>query len=107
MKVTKYQKVSPKVHRPYRLILLTDIHNKPFDRLVQQVAGEKPDAILVAGDIVDRHRKTWKRALPFLRACADVITETDYKMQKIFQALQMVGDRVDESPEMLVRDEGD
>ncbi|MBP5460205.1 MAG: metallophosphoesterase [Clostridia bacterium] len=72
MKVTKYQKVSPKVHRPYRLILLTDIHNKPFDRLVQQVAGEKPDAILVAGDIVDRHRKTWKRALPFLRACADV-----------------------------------
>ena len=42
-----------------------------------------------------------------LRSCADVITETDYKMQKIFQALQMVGDRVDESPEMLVRDEGD
>ena len=42
-----------------------------------------------------------------LRSCADVITETDYKMQKIFQALQMVGDRVDESPETLVRDEVD
>ena len=42
-----------------------------------------------------------------LRACADVITETDYKMQKIFQALQMVGDRVDETPEMLVREENE
>lgn len=42
-----------------------------------------------------------------LRACADVITETDYKMQAIFKALQMVGDRVDESPETLVRREGE
>lgn len=71
MKVTTYRKVSPKVHRPYRLILLTDIHNKPFEGIVAQAAGEKPDAILIAGDIVDRHRKTWKRALPFLTACAE------------------------------------
>ena len=42
-----------------------------------------------------------------LRACADVITETDYKMQKIFQALQTVSDREDESPEALVREEGE
>lgn len=40
-----------------------------------------------------------------LRSCADVITETDYKMQEIFKALQMVHDKVDESPETLV--EGD
>lgn len=42
-----------------------------------------------------------------LRSCADVITETDYKMQEIFKALQMVGDRVDESPEALVREAGE
>ncbi|MBP5273036.1 MAG: metallophosphoesterase [Clostridia bacterium] len=71
MKVTTYRRVSPKVSRPYRLVFLTDIHNKPFEALVAQVAGEKPDAILISGDIVDRHRKTWKRALPFLRACAE------------------------------------
>ena len=41
-----------------------------------------------------------------LRACADVITETDYKMQEIFKALQMVGDKVDESPESIVEAEG-
>ncbi len=40
-----------------------------------------------------------------LRECADVITETDYKMQEIFKALQMVGDKVDESPESII--EGD
>lgn len=38
-----------------------------------------------------------------LRECADVITETDYKMQEIFKALQMVGDKEDESPESIVR----
>ncbi|MBR6891254.1 MAG: GTP pyrophosphokinase family protein [Clostridia bacterium] len=37
-----------------------------------------------------------------LRACADVITETDYKMQEIFRALQMVGDKVDETPESIL-----
>lgn len=46
-----------------------------------------------------------QRIVDELRSCADVITETDYKMQEIFKALQMVGDRVDESPEALVRGE--
>jgi Uncharacterized protein conserved in bacteria len=41
-----------------------------------------------------------------LRNCADVITETDYKMQEIFQALQMVGDKVDETPESIIEAEG-
>ena len=37
-----------------------------------------------------------------LRACADVITETDYKMQEIFKALQQVGDKAEETPESIV-----
>ena len=70
MKLTKYERVSPKVTRPYKLVMLSDVHNKPFDKLIAQVAAERPDAILVVGDVVDRHRKTYKRALPFLEACA-------------------------------------
>ena len=31
-----------------------------------------------------------------LRECADVITDTDYRMQRIFKALQMVHDREEE-----------
>ena len=33
-----------------------------------------------------------------LRECADVITDTDYKMQEIFKALQMVHDKEDDGP---------
>ena len=40
-----------------------------------------------------------------LRGCADVITETDYKMQKIFKALQLVHDRDDPAPERIVEEE--
>ena len=40
-----------------------------------------------------------------LRECADVITETDYKMQEIFKALQMVNDKADETPESIVEAE--
>ncbi len=70
MKLTTYDRVSKAVTRPYKIIMLSDVHNKPFEAIIAQVAGEKPDAILVVGDIVDRHRKTYKRALPFLEACA-------------------------------------
>ena len=37
-----------------------------------------------------------------LRACADVITETDYKMQQIFQTLQKVHDLEEVPPENYV-----
>ena len=71
MKLTTYERVSTSVSSTYKLVMLSDVHNVPFDDIIAQVAGEKPDAILVVGDIVDRHRKTYKRALPFLKACAD------------------------------------
>ena len=47
-----------------------------------------------------------QRIVDELRSCADVITETDYKMQEIFKALQMVGDKAEETPESIVEAEG-
>jgi len=40
-----------------------------------------------------------------LRSCADVITETDYKMQEIFRALQKVHDKADIPTERIVEAE--
>ena len=40
-----------------------------------------------------------------LRNCADVITETDYKMQEIFRALQKVHNKADVTPESIVESE--
>lgn len=70
MKVTRYERRTPEVKNTYRLVMLSDIHNHPFEKIIAQVKDLEPDAILVVGDIVDRHRKTYKRALPFLSACA-------------------------------------
>ena len=42
-----------------------------------------------------------------LRACADVITETDYKMQEIFKTLQTVSDKEEETPESIVCGKGE
>lgn len=43
-----------------------------------------------------------------LRECADVITDTDYKMQKIFKELQKVHDKVeDETPALIADQESD
>ena len=35
-----------------------------------------------------------------LRECADVITDTDYKMQEIFKALQMVHDKEEDDSQL-------
>lgn len=40
-----------------------------------------------------------------LRECADVITDTDYKMQKIFKELQKVHDKVEDEPAVLIADQ--
>lgn len=72
MKVTTYEKNSAKVRMPYNIVMLSDMHNKPFQKVVAEVSKLNPDVILVVGDIVDRHRKTYKRAVPFLRALAEV-----------------------------------
>ena len=46
-----------------------------------------------------------QRIVDELRNCADVITETDYKMQEIFRALQMVHDKTDVTAEAIVEEE--
>ena len=45
-----------------------------------------------------------QRIVDELRECADVITETDYRMQQIFQALQQVHNRDDIAPEQMIRE---
>lgn len=70
MKVTTYDKYTDKVTQEYKLVMLSDTHNMKFESMMAQVTELNPDAILVVGDIVDRHRKTYVNALPFLAACA-------------------------------------
>lgn len=41
-----------------RLALVTDLHNCPWEELIELVRSEHPDLILCAGDILERHDET-------------------------------------------------
>lgn len=55
-RVTPYQIRSSKVKQPFRFVVLSDLHNKRFGkencRLVEQIRELRPDAVLVAGDLL-------------------------------------------------------
>lgn len=54
--VVKYQVTSEKVKKPYRFVLLSDLHNKQFgkenEKLFLKICEIHPDGILMAGDMV-------------------------------------------------------
>ncbi len=51
--------------------MLSDLHNVPYEHIVDAVFYEDPDIIAVVGDIVDRHKKTSSRALGFLKSLSE------------------------------------
>ncbi|WP_028709062.1 hypothetical protein [Propionicicella superfundia] len=52
-----YAVATPKVASPVRLMLLTDLHSEQFgpgqQRVLAAVAPQRPDAVLLGGDIYD------------------------------------------------------
>lgn len=71
MVLTEYTVTSDKLKGAHTLVMLSDFHN------VRSVMSEalgvakfvNPEAILVVGDLVDRHRKKYNLAVPFLKDC--------------------------------------
>lgn len=53
--VSRYSIESPKITNSFRLVLLSDLHNREFgernSRLVEAIRAEKPDLIALAGDL--------------------------------------------------------
>ena len=53
---TTYKTVSDKIKKPITLVMLSDLHNKVFGHknqdLLEKIKEEKPDMILIAGDLV-------------------------------------------------------
>ncbi|MDO4832196.1 MAG: metallophosphoesterase [Clostridia bacterium] len=72
MVLTKYEVFSDKVSRDYTFVMLSDLHNRDFTEAVRITRDQSPDMIFVVGDLVDRHKKTYDKALPFLRECVSV-----------------------------------
>lgn len=51
-----YRVTSSKLKKPYRLVMLSDLHNKQFDKnnekLLAAIRKQKPDGIMIAGDMI-------------------------------------------------------
>ena len=55
--ITYYNHSSQKIEEPFKIALLCDLHNGEFGsgnwQLIQAIAEEEPDLILIAGDMVN------------------------------------------------------
>lgn len=63
IKVRHYTLSDQKVQRDIRFVLLADLHNHMFSeknrKLIEAIDREKPDAVLIAGDLITRERKDY------------------------------------------------
>ncbi len=66
------QKISS--HQPLRICLISDLHNnhKRFEKLLAHIREFRPEVILLAGDLVDKHKKNNLQAQKFLQAISSL-----------------------------------
>lgn len=57
-----------KINRELRICLISDLHNnrKKYSNIVEQLKENHTDLILIAGDLVDKHKESNENALRFL-----------------------------------------
>ncbi len=54
MKVTRYRLKTPKSGISFRAAVVADLHDRPYDRILPILERERPDLILIPGDITER-----------------------------------------------------
>ena len=71
--VSNYEYVSEKIGKDldgYRIVHVSDLHNKEFGknskRLVSMIEKQKPDIIVISGDLIDSRRTDIESALGFV-----------------------------------------
>ena len=67
--LTEYTFRTDRVDRPLRLAVAPDIHSSPFEDVLEEFS--RCDAVLIPGDLVDRHRRNHSNALRFLETAPD------------------------------------
>ncbi|MBQ2255758.1 MAG: metallophosphoesterase [Clostridia bacterium] len=53
MRITTYKLNTPKLPRSLRIALVADLHNRPFDGMLDAVTRISPDLICIAGDLIE------------------------------------------------------
>lgn len=63
-KITSYTVTSPLISKPVSFAVAADLHNAPYDDVL--AVFRQVDAVLVPGDLLNRHRLGWEQARRFL-----------------------------------------
>lgn len=61
---------SPRIHQPLTLAVCADLHDGPFEDALPHMQG--CDAILILGDLIDRHSGGYERGVRFLEAAPEI-----------------------------------
>ena len=69
--VTGYDFTAEGLEKPLRLAVAPDIHSGPFDDVLEEFT--RCDAVLIPGDLVDRHRDNNENAWRFLETVPDLV----------------------------------
>lgn len=68
---TEYTFRSDRIKRPLRLAVASDLHSDPFDDVLEEFS--RCDAVLIPGDLVDRHRRNNENAYRFLDIVPEIV----------------------------------
>ena len=70
-KRTIHKILSPNIPEPLRLAVAADLHSAPFDDVLDDFRN--CDAVLIPGDLVDRHRRNNDNAVRFLQEVPQMV----------------------------------
>ncbi len=81
MQTTRYTISASKLNRDLRIAVASDLHGCPHEEVVKALSAEKPDLILIPGDLMDDHdlRDAKHSGYEFLRQCV-AIAPTYYSL---------------------------
>lgn len=72
-KVTIKNSKIPKSFSGFKIAQVTDYHNRDWgDRVAKRIRRERPDIIVITGDLIDAQRTNEKVAIDFIEAIIDV-----------------------------------
>lgn len=66
--ITKYNLKYDKSDEPIRIVQLSDLHSKPFKKVLKKIDEIKPDIICITGDYINDREKNKKKMLKYAKA---------------------------------------
>lgn len=66
--ITKYNLKYDKADEPIRIVQLSDLHSKPFKKVLKKIDEIKPDIICITGDYINDREKNKKKMLEYAKA---------------------------------------